>query len=93
MTIRETTKAIEKILTPLKIIKVDIESVSLMISISVSILPNLINEFEQKYYALKSKTIKITYKNLLLVVKTTLIEILLKSNAFEETLIVKGYGE
>lgn len=92
ITINQLINAIEKILYPLKIFKIDIEQITLIISIAISILPNMMNEITQKCYSANSKAFKINFFNITFILKPIFISILMKTNEFENALIAKGYN-
>lgn len=93
ITLKELICIIEKLFSPLKIFNIDNKQIAVIISIAISIIPNLLNELEQKIYSLKSKSLNIKYNNLMLVIKSVLISIIIKTNEFENALISKGYSD
>lgn len=91
--ILEFARTIETILNPLYIFKINVKDISLIISISLCMIPILSKELEQTKNSLKSKGYKFKLNNLNLYVKPIMISILKKTDEFEKTLIVKGYQE
>ena len=93
VTINQITNAIEKLLFPLKLFKIDITKISLIISISISILPSLLDEINQKLESLKAKGFKINIFNMIVILRPLFVSILLRTNEFEDALIAKGFEE
>ena len=84
---------VEIISKPLSIFKVNNKKIALMVGVSISMLPILKNEIEQKIYALKSKGYKFKIDSLNIVFKSIFISILKKTSEIEKSLIAKGYQE
>ncbi len=93
VTISEIANALEKLLFPLKIFRIDVSKFSLIISIGISVLPSLLDEFNQKLDCLKAKGFKINIFNMIVIFRPLLISILLRTNEFEDALISKGFEE
>lgn len=93
LTIKELVNVIDKFLSPLKLFRIDYKKITLIIFIAISIVPNILNELQQKIYSLKSKLIKISPKNFLLIIKSILLSMILKVNEFENALMSKGYSD
>lgn len=91
LTVKDIAIVIQKLLMPLKIFKIDNRKVGLIIFISLSIIPNAMNELQQKKYSIKSKSINIKFKNLFLIIKSVLVSMLIKVNEYENSLMSKGY--
>lgn len=91
--ILDLTQTIETMLRPLSIFKIDVKNISLIISISLCMIPILKNELEQTKNSLKSKGYKFKITNLNLYIKPVIISIIKRTDELEKTLIVKGYKE
>lgn len=93
VSINQLTNALDKLLFPLKIFRIDVSKISLIISIGISVLPSLLDELNQKLDCLKAKGFKISVFNMVVIFRPLLISILLRTNEFEDALIAKGYEE
>ena len=90
-TIKEFAISIEKLISPLKIFKVNYKKVSLIIYISVSIIPYVISEIKQKKYSIKARTIKKDIRYFYLIIKSEIISLIVRVSEYEKSLLVKGY--
>ncbi len=93
ITVKEISVVIEKILSFLRIFKVDYKNIALIIYIALSIVPYILTELQQKKYYIKSKTVKITASKILIIFKSMLSSAILKVNEYEKALIAKGYND
>ncbi len=93
ITTREMADTIGKLLFPLKMLQVDVESITLIIAISLSILPIMLEEIKQKKYAIESKGMHLRWNHMLILLKPIFISILNRTNELENALITKGYEE
>lgn len=91
--ILELAQTIQIILKPLEILKIDIKNISIIISISLCMIPILKDELEQTKNSLKSKGYKFNISNVNLYIKPVIISILRRTDEIEKTLIVRGYQE
>lgn len=91
LTIKEVAIVIQNLLIPLKIFRIDNKKIGLIIFIALSIIPNILNELQQKKYTIKSKSVNIKFKNFFYIIKSVLVSMLIKVNEYENTLISKGY--
>lgn len=93
----EFAEVIEKIVYPLKIFKINPKEIGLVVSIALSFVPIMKNEFSQIKNVLKVKGIKPTtfnlLKNLGLIFKPFFISVLQRLNEIEMSLKAKGYQE
>lgn len=89
--INQTIKAINVLLSPLKLFKVNINDLSLTITLALRILPCIFDELDQKYMALKSKGYKLKINNISLLLKPIIVSLILRVNEFEDALKLKGY--
>lgn len=89
--ILEFAQTIEIMLKPLKIFKINIKDISLIISISLCMVPLLKEELEQTKNSMISKGYKLKINNLDLYVKPIMISILKRVDELEKILIVKEY--
>ena len=88
------TKTIETLLKPLSIFKIDINSISLIISIGITFIPILINHIYTIRISLVSKGIKYnSIKNIYYMFKTLIPNLFKKINEIDYSLISKGYNE
>lgn len=97
MTYTEFGEVIEKLMYPFKIFGVNPKEVSLVITIALSFMPIMKNEFEQMKNVLKVKGIKPTnfnlLKNLSLIFKPFFVSVLQRLNEIEMSLKAKGWQE
>ena len=97
MTYTEFGDVIEKLMYPFKIFGVNPKEVSLVITIALSFMPIMKNEFEQMKNVLKVKGIKPTnfnlLKNLSLIFKPFFVSVLQRLNEIEMSLKAKGWQE
>ena len=97
MTYTEFGDVIEKLMYPFKIFGVNPKEVSLVITIALSFMPIMKNEFEQMKNVLKVKGIKPTnfnlLKNLSLIFKPFFVSVLQRLNKIEMSLKAKGWQE
>ena len=93
----EFAEVIEKIVYPLKIFSINPKEIGLVVTIALSFVPIMKNEFSQIRNVLKVKGIKPTnfnlLKNLGLVFKPFFISVLQRLNEIEMSLKAKGYQE
>ena len=97
MTYTEFGDVIEKLMHPFKVFGVNPKEVSLVITIALSFMPIMKNEFEQMKNVLKVKGIKPTnfnlLKNLSLIFKPFFVSVLQRLNEIEMSLKAKGWQE
>lgn len=94
ITIKEISEVVEKIFSSISFIKkYDVKQISLIIAITMSLLPNVLSELRVKYYSIKSKTIRVTLKDMYILIRSMFISILIKLSEYENALILKGYHE
>lgn len=97
MTYTEFGDMIEKLVYPFKIFGVNPKEIGLVITIALSFMPIMKNEFGQMRNVLKVKGIKPTnfnlLKNLNLIFKPFFISVLQRLNEIEMTLKAKGWQE
>lgn len=87
-------KTLDILLKPLTILKINTQTVSLIISIGITFIPILINEIQKIRISLTSKGIKYnSIKNIFLMVKILIPNLLKKVNDIESSLIAKGVNE
>ena len=90
----ELAKSIETICFPLKIFGINPKDISLIISIAVTFIPILSNEFTQIKYALKAKGVQTNRINSIkYIMKPLMYGILKRTNELEYALKSKGYAE
>ena len=93
----EFAEVIEKIVYPLKIFGINPKEIGLVVTIALSFVPIMKNEFAQIRNVLKVKGIKPTnfnlLKNLGLVFKPFFISVMQRLNEIEMSLKAKGYQE
>lgn len=97
MTYTEFGDVIEKLMYPFKVFGVNPKEVGLVITIALSFMPIMKNEFEQMKNVLKVKGIKPTnfnlLKNLSLISKPFFVSVLQRLNEIEMSLKAKGWQE
>lgn len=87
-------KTLDILLKPLTILKINTQTISLIISIGITFIPILINEIQKIRISLTSKGIKYnSIKNIFLMVKILIPNLLKKVNDIESSLIAKGVNE
>lgn len=91
ITIRDFINAFEIIMKPLQIFNINVKEITLIIAIAISIIPYIIEELQQKKYSLKSKSIKIGFGNYVIIIKSILVSLIIKTKEYENALLAKGY--
>ncbi len=95
MTPKKIQFSIEKILTPLKIIKVNPKEIGIIVSIALSFIPILQKEIENLKYSLISKGYNLSLKNLIKKPNYILIplitSVIKKTSEIEQSMVSKGY--
>ena len=87
-------KTLDILLKPLTILKINTQTISLIISIGITFIPILINEIQKIRISLTSKGIKYnSIKNIFLMLKILIPNLLKKVNDIESSLIAKGVNE
>ena len=87
-------KTLDILLKPLNILKIKTQTISLIISIGITFIPILINEIQKIRISLTSKGIKYnSIKNIFLMIKILIPNLLKKVNDIESSLIAKGVNE
>lgn len=94
-TTRKLQIAIEKILFPLKIFKVNPREISIIVSISIAFIKVMQKEIENLKYLLTSKGFKINLKNFITkpnyILMPLIVSIVKKTAEIEQSMISKGY--
>ena len=93
MSSMELADAIEKIISPLKILKVNPKDVSLIICIGVAFIPIFAKEVRETKYALKAKGMKIGISSTKIMLKQLFYSAFEKTNEVSNSLKAKGYVE
>lgn len=87
--------AIEKILIPLKVFKINPRDISIMISISIAFIPIIKKEIENLKYSLISKGFQINLKNIITrpncILMPLIVGIIKKTAEIEQSMMSKGY--
>ena len=87
--------AIEKILTPLKVFKVDVREIAIIVSISLAFIPIMQREIENLKYSLISKGFEINLKNMVkrpnCVFLPLITSAVKKTCEIEQSMISRGY--
>lgn len=95
MTPRRMQFAIERLLLPLRIFKVNTKDIGIMVSISIAFIPIVQKEFESLKYSLKSKGFELSFKNFIknpnYILVPLITSIIRKTSEIEQSLISKGY--
>lgn len=84
-------QAIEILLIPFKIVKINPREIGLILTIAISFLPIILHTFEETIFAIKAKGEKVNLTNGKLLLKPILISILKRVNEIDLALKVKGY--
>ena len=88
------SKTIENIISPLKILKINTNTISLIISIGITFIPILTHQIETIKLSLVSKGIKYnSIKNIYYMIKTLIPNLFKKINDIDYSLISKGFNE
>ena len=93
ITINELSNAIVILFTPLKIFNIDINSIGLIISISICMIPILKEEIISIIKTVKTKGGKLNFHYLFIIMKPLIISIFKRTSQLEMVLISKGYKE
>ena len=90
----ELINIINILIEPLEKLKLNTQTISLILTISITFIPILINELEKIRFSLVSKGVKYnSIKNIYYTLKTILPNILIKVNDIDNSLISKGINE
>ncbi len=89
----EISEVIEKLLSPLKLFKINTSSIGLLISMGISFIPILKDEIIELKQILISKGYNMKINNIHLFVRPLIISILKRTNEIEKAIIAKGYVE
>ena len=84
-------KAIESLLFPLKAAKIDTRDIAIIICIAITFIPILNNELINFKNNLKSKSYKLSYRNLLIIFEPFLASVIKRIDEIDKTLKVKAY--
>lgn len=97
MTPKKIQFALEKILIPLKILKINPREIGIMVSISLAFIPILQKEIENLKYSLISKGFKFNLKNFIkyprVILFPLMTSIIKKTAEIEQSMISRGYRE
>ena len=85
-------ETIKLICSPLKILKVNVDEIKVMVSISLSMIPILRKEVHEIREACVAKNIVFNVKNMKIILSKFLISLITRVNNIEESLIAKGYS-
>lgn len=93
MTVTEIANMIQSICFPLKWIGINTNSISIMISISICMIPIFRKEIHTRIQAMKSKGKIIRINNYFMILKPMLISVLRRTSQMEKSLMAKAYQE
>lgn len=97
VSILEIASAIQTILTPLKLLGIQIENIAIVISIAMAFIPIMIQQLTTIRYALKAKGFRMGFWNLIThmnyILTPLFISLLRKINEIEYALKAKAYVE
>ena len=87
------TKGLMILLTPLKLFKVDTESITISINLAINFLPILLKEITEIRYSLTSKGIReYSLKSFYYSIKVIIPKLFKRVNEINYSLISKGYN-
>ena len=87
------TKGLMILLTPLKLFKVDIESITISINLAINFLPILLKEITEIRYSLTSKGVRdYSLKSFYYSIKVLIPKLFKRVNEINYSLISKGYN-
>lgn len=87
----EIAKTVRKLVTPLKVFKINPDEIEVLVSISLSMIPILKSEVADVKEACKAKNIPINIKNMKIILSKLMISILKRVSQIDEALVEKGY--
>src|SRR5574344_641317 len=90
LSVLELVNVIEFIFSPLKILKINTRNIGIIVSISITVLPIMLNEIRQKINALYSKGMKLNLGSIKIICKSILVLILIRCNEMEKSLSAAG---
>ena len=91
ITVSQLAKTIRTICKPLEIFKINTEEIELIVSISLSMIPVLKNEYIEVKEACKAKNITFNIKNMKVILSKVLLSTIKRINEIDESLVEKGY--
>lgn len=92
LSVLELVNVIEIILSPLKILKINTRNIGIIVSISITVLPIMLNEIKQKINALYSKGMKLNIGSIKIIFKSILVSTLIRCNEMEKSLSAAGWN-
>lgn len=92
VTVLEISKVIETILSPLKLFRFDVESVGLLVSIAISVIPIIRDEMIELKKVLEAKGYIMKISNIHVFVRPLVSSIFKRTNDIEKAIIAKGYS-
>lgn len=93
ITVLEISKVIETILSPFKLLKVDVRNIGLLVSISISFIPILKDELFELKQILESKGYVMKVSNVYMYIRPLVISIFKRAGEIEKAIVAKGYIE
>lgn len=95
MTMQKLQYCIEKILKPLKIIKINSREIGIIVCIGIAFMPIIQKEMQEIKYALKAKGYNLNFKNVIkkpnYILAPLITGIIKRINDIEASLLSKGY--
>lgn len=95
MTMQKLQYCIEKILKPLKILKINSKEIGIIVCIGISFIPIIQKEMQEIKYSLKSKGYNLSFKNVIkkpnYILVPLITGIIKKVSEIEASLMSKGY--
>lgn len=95
MTPKKIQFAVEKILIPLKVFKINTKEIGIIVAIAISFIPIIQKEVQNLKYSLIAKGFRINFRNFLkkpsLIFVPLITSIIRRTNEIEESLVSKGY--
>ena len=95
MTPKKIQYAIEKILIPLQLFKINTKEIGIMVAISISFIPIIQKEIQNLKYSLTSKGFQINFLNIVkrpnIIIVPLITSVIKRTTEIEESLISRGY--
>ncbi len=95
MTPKKIQYAVEKILIPLKLFKINTKEIGIIVAISISFIPIIQKEIQNLKYSLTSKGFQMNFRNVIkrpnIIIAPLITSVIKRTAEIEESLISRGY--